>query len=76
MFRNIGRGDGPFVIGPCRRSQNACCGGPGHRTDQLDPDMHRENVTLNVILHIYDALVKETRGKKSFRIWPNPGNYR
>ncbi len=28
---------------------------------KLDPDMHRENPTLNVILHIYDALLERDR---------------
>jgi peptide/nickel transport system substrate-binding protein len=34
----------------------------GTEPTRLDPDMHRENPTNNVILHIYDALLERNRG--------------
>src|SRR4030042_4481168 len=33
----------------------------GAEPTRLDPDMHRENVSTNAILHIYDALLERNR---------------
>ncbi|MBW1722401.1 MAG: hypothetical protein JRH13_07625 [Deltaproteobacteria bacterium] len=36
----------------------------GVEPTRLDPDMHRENSTLNVILHLYDALLERNQDAK------------
>ena len=48
-----------FVWGvPTAESQIRVKVAQGAEPTRLDPDMHRENVSTNAILHIYDALVR------------------
>jgi len=50
-----------FVVGVGSRSADAktrAVVAQGVEPTRLDPDMHRENPSTNVILHIYDALVE------------------
>ena len=51
-----------FVWGvPTAESQTRVKVAQGAEPTRLDPDMHRENVSNNAILHIYDALLERNR---------------